>query len=529
MQETVVPRAVWGAGGRPGLSLALSLALVACGGGGGDDAPPPAGGGGGGGTPVADVAVMGSVAVGAPVAGATVTVKCAAASAVAAVTTDAAGAYTVQIPDDAFPCALQASGGDLPEAFTALHSLAATAGATTVNITPLTDLALSRAVGAPAGGWFASPASWAAASQALPAAFDTLRALLLSQGFTVPASWPAGSLAPLDLAFVPSRTPAPDTIDNLLEQVQAAAAAANATFDTLVAGFVQATPTLPPPPQAGGGGQSGGGAAPQAAVGRAAIGAYTASSTADALLAAVGGSWPVAIHKVPDAQPGWYGNGTLTVSGNERSWTMELRGADGSTIFRRGNDGALLLQVMPFIGQLFISHGTGVGDHMTVFITPDGFIEGSAGGDLQVQFRNDVLAYGAAVPEIFGRLAGTWQSTETVSSSGSPFGPFVTVTNTVTIDAQGQVTVSGRTQLGAEVSATVAWGQLDDFLIPDPENESIALLLDIRTPAGVSAGRVRLLFSELDGPTLTDIDAFVDVDGQEQLLELNAPVRAPGN
>lgn len=528
MQETVVPRAAWGLGGL----LALSLALSACGGGGDDDNAPPVGGGGGaggGGTPATDVTVAGSVAVGAPVAGATVTVKCAAATAVTTVTTDTEGAYTVQIPDNAFPCALQASGGDLPEAFTALHSLAATAEATIVNITPLTDLALSRAAGIGAGSWFASPVGWPSAAEALPAAFDTLRTLLLTQGFGVPASWPAGSLAPLDLAFVPSRTPAPDTIDSLLEQVQAAAAAANTSFDTLVAGFLQATPTLPPRAQAGGGQAGGGGAGAQAAVGRAAIGAYTASSTADGFLAAVGGSWPVAIHKVPDAQPGWYGNGTLTVSGDERSWTMELRGADGSTIFRRSNDGALLLQVMPFIGQLFISHGTGVGDYLSVFVTPDGFIEGSAGGEMQVQFRNEVLAYGAAVPALFGRLAGTWQSTEMVSTSGSPFGPFATVTNTVTIDAQGRVTVSGTTQLGAEVSTTVAWGQLDDFLIPDPENDSIALLLDIRTPAGVSAGRVRLLFSELDGPTLTDIDAFVDVDGQEQLLELNAPVRAPGD
>jgi hypothetical protein len=79
------------------------------------------------------------------------------------------------------------------------------------------------------------------------------------------------------------------------------------------------------------------------------------------------------------------------------------------------------------------------------------------------------------------------------------------------------------------VSTIVAWGQLDDFLVPDPENDRIALLLDIRTPTGVSSGRVRLLFSELDGPTLTDIDAFVDVNGQEQLLALNAPARATGD
>jgi len=115
-----------------GLALASAL-LAACGGG-------SSGGGGGGGA----AALSGTAAVGAPLVGATISLKCNGQSATA--TTSAQGKWSASIRQDALPCAIEVSGGTVNGAPFAgkFYSYAQSLG--TINVTPLTSLALARAV-----------------------------------------------------------------------------------------------------------------------------------------------------------------------------------------------------------------------------------------------------------------------------------------------------------------------------------------------------------------------------------------------
>ncbi|WP_291809430.1 hypothetical protein [Limnobacter sp.] len=510
-------------------AIGLSAVLVACGG-GGDGAAGGASAGGGGTTTPAASTVSGAVAVGAPVSGATITIKCENAATAITTTTTAAGAYTVEIPSDSFPCALQATGGNLPAGFSALHSFASSSNASTINITQLTDLALAAAVGGGIAAWFDSPV-WASGNN-LPAELESLRTLLVTQGYTIPSTWTSGSTAPLTLAFTPSTTPPADSIDRLLEDIQAGIENAGIDYDTARGNFEEDESfpmAMTEEPDTGGGGNTGGGntgggtGVAQESLGAAAIGEYNSNSTRDQFLAAVTGTWPVAIHKVPAGRESLYGQGMLTLSGTEQNWSMELKGADGTTIFNRTNQGALTTQLNPFIGQLFLNHGADIDEFLNVFIDPNGFIEGSAGGNSEIQFRNEVRAWGEVAPQIFESLAGTWTSPATVSSSGSPFGPFTTVTNTAAITSTGDVTLTGKTQLGSDVNTTLVWGALNDFLIPDPEDPGFIMHLDIRTDVGVSMGTFQIRFDDITTPTVRRMTGFITTSNGQQTFEMNAP------
>lgn len=116
--------------------LAASF-LIACGGGGGGAAP----------TPAASLAIAGTAATGAAIAGATVQARCASGAGTA--TTQPNGSFSMQIANGSLPCVLQVA----PTAGTALHSVidGSGTGRVNVNITPLTELVVARlASGAPA-------------------------------------------------------------------------------------------------------------------------------------------------------------------------------------------------------------------------------------------------------------------------------------------------------------------------------------------------------------------------------------------
>lgn len=500
-------------------ALCLSMALAACGGGGGTA----------GGTAASSSTVGGSVAVGAPVTGATVTIKCENSASAITTTTNAAGAYSVQIPSNSFPCALQAAGGDLPAGIAALHSFVANGQTATINVTQLTDLALAAAVGGGIAAWFDNPV-WASGNN-LPAELESLRSLLVAQGYTIPSTWPSGSTAPLTLAFTPSTTPVADSIDRLLEDIQAGIQGAGIDYDTARSNFeadesFPAAMTEEPGGGDTGGGNAGGGTAvAQQSISTAAIGEYNTNSTRDQFLQAVSGTWPVAIHKVPAGRESLYGTGSLTITGTEQNWSMELKGADGTTIFSRNNQGALTTQLNAFIGQLFLNHGADIDEYLNVFVDRNGFIEGGAGGNNEIQFRNEVRAWGEVAPQIFESLAGTWTSPAFTSSSGSPFGPFVTVTNTAVITSTGEITLTGKTQLGSDVNTTISWGGLNDFLIPDPEDPGFIMHLDIRANVGVNRGTFQIRFSDLTNPTVVDMDAFIMTPNGEQTFEMNSPTK----
>src|SRR5690606_6497856 len=117
------------------------LTLSACGGGGGSDPvyiPPSA------------PKLSGTAAVGAAIVGGTVTARCADGNTFTeVVTTDANGNWTGTLTSGTMPCALQITGGTPPDT---LYSYASSTG--TVNITPLTTLALAQATGQTPADWF---------------------------------------------------------------------------------------------------------------------------------------------------------------------------------------------------------------------------------------------------------------------------------------------------------------------------------------------------------------------------------------
>ena len=100
------------------------------------------GGGGGGSSGSTSLSLSGLAATGAGIANASVTAKCASGTPLSG-TTDANGSYALVLDGRALPCMVQVTGGT-PSV--TLHSFAQAAGR--VNITPVTDLIVAKALGA---------------------------------------------------------------------------------------------------------------------------------------------------------------------------------------------------------------------------------------------------------------------------------------------------------------------------------------------------------------------------------------------
>jgi hypothetical protein len=131
------------------LVVLFSYIVVACGGGGGGGADPP---------PQSST-LSGVVAVSAPIANGAIQVKCAGGNPLNT-TTNSSGTWQITISGQTPPCAVEISGGTVNRISNTLsyHSVATSFG--TVNVTPLTDLALANLVGtATPDIWFASLAS----------------------------------------------------------------------------------------------------------------------------------------------------------------------------------------------------------------------------------------------------------------------------------------------------------------------------------------------------------------------------------
>lgn len=151
------------------LALVTSAAFALAGCGGDSDSKPSA------------PRLSGTAAIGAAIVGGTVTARCADGSGfTAAVTTDTDGNWSGIIDSGVLPCALRVTGGTPPDT---LYSYASSTG--TVNITPLTTLALAQATSQ-------VPADWFAAFNGTPVdvttASDQLLDALNDAGFDLPAS-----------------------------------------------------------------------------------------------------------------------------------------------------------------------------------------------------------------------------------------------------------------------------------------------------------------------------------------------------
>lgn len=191
------------------LALTVSTLLVACG--GGSD------------TPAAPI-LSGTAAVGLPIVGGSVNVKCAGGSALSDTTT-AVGGWSTTLSGQTLPCAVEVSGGtvDGVSSTATFHSIALTAGI--VNITPLTNLIVANVLGDSPSTWFASPVFTAFNTTSVNAALNTLRTQL-------GLSTALGSANPLTTAFAANGS---DALDRLLDALSDALTGAGIDYATLLA------------------------------------------------------------------------------------------------------------------------------------------------------------------------------------------------------------------------------------------------------------------------------------------------------
>ncbi|MFN3416686.1 MAG: carboxypeptidase-like regulatory domain-containing protein [Caldimonas sp.] len=122
--------------------------------------------------------VHGVAAMGAPVAGAEVEVRCVSGAALTT-TTDAQGAFRVTVSGQRAPCVLRVQAGTVdsqPQADTLYSALASFGRA---NVTPLTDLLLARVAEGDPAAFFESFAAGPAAQRLSASAFTTAQTALL--------------------------------------------------------------------------------------------------------------------------------------------------------------------------------------------------------------------------------------------------------------------------------------------------------------------------------------------------------------
>lgn len=192
------------------IALCSAFALAACGGGGGDAAP--------------SITVGGTAAVGAAIAGGSVSVQCASGSGSA--TTAANGSYSVTVNPGTAPCLVRVTGGG-----TTLYSMVA-AGSTspaTVNITPLTSLMTAQVLRAdPATAFVAFDA--AAQARLTPANIASAHTDLTT---ALNGRVDIAGIDPIGAAFAVG-----DPIDQRLDQLAAVLSAANTTLAELATALV---------------------------------------------------------------------------------------------------------------------------------------------------------------------------------------------------------------------------------------------------------------------------------------------------
>jgi hypothetical protein len=166
---------------------------------------------GGADTAVAPSTLSGTAAVGLPIVGGSVNVKCAGGSALTT-TTSSSGTWQVTISGQTLPCAVQVSGGQVGGAAQtqSLHSIALSLG--TVNVTPLTDLVVANLTQSDPLAWFNTVSFTGVSGESITTALNTVSTAL-------GMSTPLGSINPLTASFLAQNG---DRIDDILEALQAA-------------------------------------------------------------------------------------------------------------------------------------------------------------------------------------------------------------------------------------------------------------------------------------------------------------------
>ncbi len=200
--------------------------------------------------------VSGTAATGRAVVGAHVVLSCGAGQTFGAsapfIITNSSGVFTTSVPTDSLPCAATVRGGTLPAGVT-LHSVTTSNGASVaLNITPLTDLVLIKALqknSVDVAMWLKTPVATNLPSAALIAsATAELKAALAAKGYTWPTT---ANFSPITSAISPAV--ASDVYDALLEALSAALTAAASDYPKLVDSVIAggSLPTAPLPPVSG--------------------------------------------------------------------------------------------------------------------------------------------------------------------------------------------------------------------------------------------------------------------------------------
>ena len=167
---------------RAGL-LGIVLAVTGC---GGDSSSSNRSGpvGGDPSTPSSS-SLTGTAAIGAAIQAGTVSAECVDGSGfTSTVITNADGSWTGNIASTALPCVLTVTGG-APSV--TLRSYASQPG--TINITPITDMALALTTGQADGSWIATPGNWPDAST-IASKKTELLAAMTNAGFMLPGGDP---------------------------------------------------------------------------------------------------------------------------------------------------------------------------------------------------------------------------------------------------------------------------------------------------------------------------------------------------
>ncbi|MWL88592.1 hypothetical protein [Cupriavidus sp. SW-Y-13] len=194
--------------------------LTACGGGGGDGSNT-----GGNPAPVLTTAT-GVAAIGAPIVGGNVELKCA-SGATASAATDANGVWTASLKATDYPCVTRIAGGQANSQALAspLHSVVSAPGI--ANITPLTDLIVGILSGQDPSTWYASVTNGTLSGAITSGALSTAQGKLKTTLATLPGkpALPDG-FDPLTAKFSAEKG---DIGDDVLESYGAALAAAGIT------------------------------------------------------------------------------------------------------------------------------------------------------------------------------------------------------------------------------------------------------------------------------------------------------------
>lgn len=217
------------------VSAIMVAVLAACGGGGGGGGGAAAGGGdsssngntGNTGNPApSTTTASGVAAVGAPIVGGTVTLKCASGT-TATTTTGADGTWKVSLKSNDYPCVIRVNGGQAggPTLTSPLHSVIAGAGI--ANITPLTDLMVGILSKSKPNTWFDSSNNGDLSSKISTAALEDAQDKLKETLASLPGKpvLPAG-FNPVTSAFNAQKG---DAGDDLLESYGVALTSAGLT------------------------------------------------------------------------------------------------------------------------------------------------------------------------------------------------------------------------------------------------------------------------------------------------------------